>query len=126
MVIIMTEKFIRDRIDELRIHRGISEYQMSLDLGRSRSYMQNISSGRCLPPLKDFLQIVNYFEITPSEFFNRDIRHSDLTVKAIQGVKALSDEDLRVVLGIIAKLHLKNEIINDLLKGKIELPQKMG
>ncbi|MCL2639005.1 MAG: helix-turn-helix domain-containing protein [Oscillospiraceae bacterium] len=116
----MTEEFIRERIDELRVFRGVSEYKMSLDLGRSRSYIQNISSGRCLPPLKELIQIVEYFGITLSEFFNRDVKHSDLTVKAIQGVKALKDDDLEVVLGVIERLRFMNEVVEDFKKSNQE------
>jgi len=32
----MSEVFIRERITELRVLKGVSEYQMSYDLGRSR------------------------------------------------------------------------------------------
>ena len=32
----MTEEFIRNRITELRLRKGVSEYQMSYDLGHSR------------------------------------------------------------------------------------------
>ena len=42
----MTEEFIRNRITELRLRRGVSEYQMSYDLGHSRGYVYNISSGK--------------------------------------------------------------------------------
>ena len=42
----MDYAYIKQRITDLRIDKGVSEYQMSLDLGHSRSYMQNISSGR--------------------------------------------------------------------------------
>ena len=45
----MDEEFIRNRITELRLKRNVSEYQMSLDLGQNRSYIQAISSGRALP-----------------------------------------------------------------------------
>ena len=41
----MDEKFVRDRITELRIKADISEYQLSLELGHSKSYIQSISSG---------------------------------------------------------------------------------
>ena len=47
----MTEEFIRNRITELRLRRGVSEYQMSYDLGHSRGYVYNISSGKALPPM---------------------------------------------------------------------------
>ena len=33
----MDTKFIRDRITQLRIQKGVSEYKMSYDLGHSRS-----------------------------------------------------------------------------------------
>ena len=66
----MDEKFIAERITELRLKKDISEYQMSLDLGKNKSYIQNISSGRSLPSMSQFYEICRYFEITPQEFFD--------------------------------------------------------
>lgn len=34
----MYAQFLRDRITQLRLQKGVSEYQMSLDLGHSRGY----------------------------------------------------------------------------------------
>ena len=45
----MAEKFIRNRITELRLKKGVSENQMSMELGQNRSYIQAISSGRSMP-----------------------------------------------------------------------------
>lgn len=50
----MTDSFIRERITELRIKKGVSEYRMSTDLGHSKSYIQSITSGRALPSLSEF------------------------------------------------------------------------
>ena len=66
----MYEQFIRNRITELRLQKNVSEYKMSLDLGHSKSYIQSISSGRALPSMIEFIPICEYFNITPSEFFN--------------------------------------------------------
>jgi hypothetical protein len=44
-VIKVDTKFVRDRIAQLRLQKGVSEYQMSYDLGHSRGYIYNISSG---------------------------------------------------------------------------------
>ena len=41
----MNEEFVRERITQLRLRKGVSEYQMSYDLGYSRGYVYNISSG---------------------------------------------------------------------------------
>ena len=49
----MNADFVRERITQLRLEKGVSEYQMSYDLGRSRGYIYNISSGKSLPPMKE-------------------------------------------------------------------------
>ena len=54
-------KFIRDRITQLRLQKDVSEYKMSYDLGHSRSYIYNISSGKSLPPMGEFLQSMRLF-----------------------------------------------------------------
>lgn len=41
----MNEDFIRKRITQLKLYKDVSEYQMSYDLGHSRGYVYNISSG---------------------------------------------------------------------------------
>ena len=47
----MDEQFVRDRITQLRLHKGVSEYKMSYGLGHSRSYVHNIFSGKATPPM---------------------------------------------------------------------------
>lgn len=38
----MYEKFIQERINELRMKKNISEYQLSLELGRSQGYVTDV------------------------------------------------------------------------------------
>lgn len=101
----MDETFIRNRITELRLKKGISEYQMSLELGQNRSYIQAISSGRALPSMSQFLKICSYFEITPLQFFDSEAANPQLLRKAIDGMRTLSDEDLILLLGLINRLQ---------------------
>ena len=100
----MTEDFIRKRITQLRIKKGVSEYQMSYDLGHSRGYVYNISSGKALPPMKEFLSICDYFEITPQQFFDESTTTPELIQKAIDGMRQLNESDLIMLLGIINRL----------------------
>ena len=44
----MNTDFVRNRISQLRIKKGVSEYRMSSDLGHSKSYIQSISRGKAL------------------------------------------------------------------------------
>lgn len=99
----MDENFIRERITQLRLKKGVSEYQMSYDLGHSRGYVYNISSGKALPPLKEFLAICDYFQLIPQQFFDESTDNPELIQKAVSGLKELS-EDLLMLLGFINRL----------------------
>lgn len=103
----MNEDFIRDRITQLRLKKGVSEYQMSYDLGHSRGYVYNISSGKALPPMKEFLSICEYFEITPQQFFDTSSQNPELIQKAVEGMEQLGESDLLMLLGFISRLLRK-------------------
>lgn len=101
----MEESFVRDRITQLRLRKGVSEYQMSYDLGHSRGYIYNISSGSSLPPMKEFFAICDYLEVTPQQFFDETLRDPDLINKAVEGMKKLSESDILMLLGLINRLQ---------------------
>ena len=102
----MDDKFIQDRINELRMKKNISEYQLSLDLGHSQGYIQSITSGRNLPSMSAFLDICVYFEITPSEFFDPTINNPSLIKSINEDLKKLSDSDL-LLLSTVLKRFLE-------------------
>ena len=104
----MEENFVRERITQLRLKKGVSEYQMSYDLGHSRGYIYNISSGKALPPLKEFFAICDYLEVTPQQFFDEENRQPELIQKAISGMKQLSESDLLLLLSLINRMQNRN------------------
>lgn len=99
------EEFVKDRITQLRLRKGVSEYQMSYDLGHSRGYVYNISSGKALPPLKEFFAICDYFDITPQQFFDDSSPNPELIQKAVNGMKQMSESDQLMILGIINRFR---------------------
>ncbi len=101
----MYEDFVRERITQLRLKKGVSEYQMSYDLGHSRGYVYNISSGKALPPLKEFFAICDYFEISPQQFFDKQVAHPELVEKTLDGIKDLEENDILLLLDIINRLR---------------------
>lgn len=100
----MDELFVRERITQLRLRKGVSEYRMSYDLGHSRGYVHNISSGKALPPMKEFFAICDYFGLTPQQFFDEGTQNPELIQKAIAGMKQLGETDLLMLLGLINRL----------------------
>lgn len=103
----MYETFVRNRITELRLRKGVSEYQMGCDLGHSRGYIYNISSGKSMPALSELFAICQYFGVTPCEFFDDRLENPELVQKAVEGLRQLSDEDVLLILGNINRLLKK-------------------
>ncbi len=96
--------FIKNRITELRLKTGVSEYQMSFDLGQSKSYIQSISSGKAMPSMAGFLNICDYFDITPIEFFDTSIQEPNLLNDLIKTIETLPKADLELILEIAERL----------------------
>lgn len=99
--------FIRKRLTALRLKKNVSEYQMSLDMGHSKNYIQNIVNGRSMPSMGEFLYICEYLGVTPQEFFDAEIDNPALTQKIIDGIRALSDDDKLAILPLIERLKSK-------------------
>lgn len=103
----MNADFIRNRITELRMQKGISEHRMSLDLGHARSYIHGIVSGKVLPSMTEFLAICDYFEITPEYFFKDDTSNGTLLSQLKTYSKYLSEQDLTFLVELAKRLSAK-------------------
>lgn len=100
----MDAQFVKDRITQLRMQKGVSEYKMSYDLGHSRGYINNISSGKSLPSMLEFFAICEYFDITPIEFFDQNLSQPQKIKQAADGLLQLKDSDLDLILQTIQRL----------------------
>ena len=103
----MDDRFVRNRISELRTKKGVSEYKMSLDLGHSKSYIQSISSGKALPSFSEFLFICDYLGVTPKEFFDADTKEPQLVCKLTELAKNLTTDDLAALITMAERLAEK-------------------
>ena len=67
----MDVSFIRDRITQLRIQKGISEYKMSLDLGHSKAIFKvSLPENHC-PPFQNFYTSVIIWKSNPTNFLTQ-------------------------------------------------------
>ena len=99
------EKFIRERITELRIKADLSEYQLSAELGRSHGYVNSITRGKAKPSLEQFLSICECLNVTPFDFFDDSQHMSAITRKIIDNLKDLSEADLHLLSILAERLH---------------------
>lgn len=105
----MDTNFVKERITQLRLLKGVSEYKMSYDLGHSRGYINNITSGKTLPSMAEFFAICDYFDITPVDFFNESIVNPGGRSQLVQSVTKLTDRDQNMVLNLVRRLLEKQE-----------------
>ena len=91
------EKYLRERITELRGQKGVSEHRLSLELGKSSSYIRSITSGATMPSMKELFNIMAYFEVSPSEFFSGLQEKNTLRAALGKKLRELSDADLEKV-----------------------------
>ena len=103
----MDADFVRERITQLRLQKDVSEYKMSFDLGHSRGYINNISSGKTLPSMTEFLAICDYFGISPVEFFDTKATNPKLSKSVLEALRQLDEDDLALALTIMKRLLRK-------------------
>ena len=92
--------FISNRIAELRTAQNVSARDMSLSLGQSQSYINNIENKKALPSMQMFLYICEYLKIEPKDFFDEDIASPDTFNNAIKALKPLKRSQLDILISL--------------------------
>lgn len=62
--------FISNRVACVRNAKGISARKLSLVLGMSSEYINQLENGRLMPSFEFIMDFCDYFEISMSEFFD--------------------------------------------------------
>ena len=97
--------FVRERISQLRIQKSVSEYQMSYDLGHSRGYINNISSGKALPSMSEFFAICDYFGISLMDFFDAGNKYPIHIQQLLDEAKKSEVEEIELTTEILKRFH---------------------
>jgi transcriptional regulator with XRE-family HTH domain len=93
------QEFI-DRLVKLRMNKGVSARDMSLSLGQSEGYINNIENGVNFPSMTVFFYICDYFGITPKEFFDIDSSDPVKSKELLEATKNLTSEQLEHLIAI--------------------------
>ena len=66
----MDKKFVQMRIARIRNAHNVSARKVSMELGQSTEYINQIENGKALPSLEGLFNICDYFNISLGEFFD--------------------------------------------------------
>ena len=97
------KNFLRSRITQLRIEKNVSEYHLSYAIGKCKTYIQAITSGKSLPSMESFFDLCEYFELTPAEFFTEYPKDSVQLRRIRHKIDHLSEKDLVLLEQLLEK-----------------------
>lgn len=96
----MTKKQFSERLAQLRINKGVSARDMSLSIGQSASYINNIENGVNLPSMTVFFYICEYLDISPMEFFDIESTDPTKSMELLQVSKDLDSSQLDMLISL--------------------------
>ena len=92
------------RLAQLRQAKGVSARDMSLSLGQSAGYINNIENGANYPSMAVFFYICEYLDVTPEEFFAAENAHPARVRALAEAAQHLSAEQLDRLTAIAREL----------------------
>lgn len=92
------------RLTELRIQKGVSSRDMSLSIGQSPAYINNIENGVSYPSMTSFFYICEYLGITPRDFFDTATSNPSLANELVESAKGLNCHQLSCIISLIHEL----------------------
>lgn len=103
----MDEKDFILRLARLREKKGVSARDMSLSIGQNPGYINNIEAGKSLPSLTGIFYICTYLGVTPSEFFDTEVKNPSKVDEITNDLKKLDDKQLETISTLVKEL-IKN------------------
>ncbi len=101
----MEKEDFAKRLAELRIHKGVSARDMSLSIGQSAGYINNIENGVNLPSMMTFFYICEYLGITPKDFFDMESTNPTKAYELYDIAKRLSNDQLDHLIALAKGLQ---------------------
>ena len=96
----MNKQEFSERLSALRINKGVSARDMSLSIGQSPGYINNIENGINYPSMQVFFYICDFLGITPKEFFDTDTVNPTTVSELIDATRGLSNEQLSNLISL--------------------------
>ena len=98
------EEFVK-RLVQLRMNKGVSARDMSLSIGQSQSYINNIENGVNYPSMSTFFYLCQYLGVTPKEFFDVDSNNPVKEKELIEAVRGLKDDQIEHLIALARGLQ---------------------
>ena len=100
----MEKEVFRQRLAELRTQKGVSARDMSLSIGQSAGYINNIENGVNLPSMSVFFYICDYLDISPKDYFDIETRNPTKADELLEVCRKLTDAQIDNLISLAKDL----------------------
>lgn len=100
----MKERFAV-RLAQLRTQKGVSARDMSLSIGQSAGYINNIENGNNLPSMTAFFNICEYLVISPCDFFDYESSCPEVLNGVVKDLKELRFSQLENIASLVKDIR---------------------
>ena len=97
-------EFIK-RLVELRMNKGVSARDMSLSIGQSAGYINNIENGVNYPSMAVFFYMCEYLGVSPKEFFDVEASNPTKLNELAEAASGLRGDQLENLIAIAKGLR---------------------
>lgn len=103
----MEEELFCQRLTALRQEKGVSAREMSLALGQSPGYINNIENHNNLPSMTVFFYICEYLEISPKDYFDYKVALPHNMNVLVENLSRLKKDDFSHIAALVESLAQK-------------------
>ena len=93
------------RLAALRIEKNVSARDMSLSLGQSAGYINNIENGVNYPSMTVFFYMCEYLGVSPKEFFDVEASNPTKLNELAEAASGLRGDQLENLIAIAKGLR---------------------
>ena len=97
-------EFVRTKITAIRMANDYSSRKLSIELGKSTEYINQVENGRLNPTLEFLSEFCDYFKISLSDFFDKGNSHPTKFREMCFDLSVLNNEEVKQIADIVKTL----------------------
>ena len=97
----MDKKFVQQRYAAIRLAHNLSARKLSLELGQSSEYINQIENGNNMPSLEGLFNFCEYFSLSLGEFFMQEYAYPVEYKKLIHELNKLDSMELKQIYDLV-------------------------
>lgn len=101
----MDKKFIAERYARIRLAHNISARKLSLELGQSSEYINQIETGKSMPSVEGLINFCEYFNIGIGEFFDQTAEYPVQYKSIISELNKMDSMAISLVLDMLKLIN---------------------